>query len=430
MLLKNKFVWMTSGQVIILCLALLPELSLAQTSTYSPYSRFGIGEIVPEGFCYQNGMGGIGAAIRSPFYINNINPASYVADTNTVFDFGARGDIRNLKSNNGTNTLGSATFSHFALAFPIKKQKISGSFGLLPFSSSGYNVVDNQKTDIDTSSIDEVQYEYQGKGGYHKLYFGVGMQISKRLSGGANISYLFGTIDQIKSVEFPDGQFYYGSRYVNGVTLRGFYINYGLMYDLGETKGLKWSAGLTGSISNKVAAQNNVFYYNYSISPISGGEIVKDSVINEQTSNGSIRLPQYIRGGLSVTKANSWLLGADFTYYDWSKYENFGTKDPLKNNYVASLGYERYLEKSAFRAGLKYGTSYVNLQNTELKEYGVTLGLSLKKSFSKRPPTFISFALEAGKRGTTENNLIEENYLKFSIGISMADIWFVRPRYE
>lgn len=415
---------------LLLPLTILVNESSGQTSTYSPYSRFGIGEIASEAFSIQSGMGGIGAAVRSPYFINFINPASYVADTNTVFDFGARGEIRNLKSQNGSNTLGTATFSHFALAFPMVKNKLSGSFGLLPYSSTGYDVVDKQNTSIDTSSINQVQYEYQGKGGYNKLYFGMGFQITKKLSAGANFSYLFGTIDQIKSVEFPDGQFYYGSRYVNGVTVRGFYINYGLMYDLGERNGLQWNAGLTGSLSTKVTAQNNIFYYNYSISPISGGEIVKDSVINEQRTNGSIRLPQYVRGGLSVSKSNKWMLGADFAYYDWSNYRNFDTKDPLTNNYAASIGYERYQEWSAFRAGFKYGTSYVNLQNTQLSEYGLTLGMSLKKSFSKRPPTLISFAVEAGKRGTTDNNLIAESYLKFSVGISMADIWFIRPRYE
>lgn len=427
MFLKNKYTFVVA---VLLCFNHIPFYSIGQTSTYSPYSRFGIGEITSEGFSIQSGMGGIGAAVRSSYYINFVNPASYVADTNTIFDFGFKGELRNLESVNGSNTLGTATFSHFALAFPIIKNKLSGSFGLLPYSSVGYDVVDNQTTTIDTSSINEVEYNYQGKGGYNKLFFGLGFQVTKKLSAGVNLSYLFGTIDQLKSVSFPDGQFYYGSRYVNGVTARGFYINYGLMYDLGEKNGLRWNAGLTGSLSTKVTAQNNIFYYNFSISPISGGEIVKDSVINEQKSNGSIRLPQYIRGGLTVSKTGKWMMGADFAYYDWSNYENFDTQDPLKNNYGACVGYERYREHIAYRAGFKYGTSYVNLRNTELSEYGVTLGLSLKKSFSKRPPTFISLSLEAGKRGTTENNLIAESYLKFSVGITMADIWFIRPRYE
>jgi hypothetical protein len=217
---------------------------------------------------------------------------------------------------------------------------------------------------------------------------------------------------------------------VNGVTVRGFYLNYGLIYNLGVKNGLEWRAGVTGSLSTKVNAENNIFYYNYSISPVSGGEIVKDSVINEQATRGSIRLPQYVRGGLTVTKPSKWLLGADFSYYDWSQYDNFGSNDPLNNNYGIGIGYERYREASAYRAGIKYGTSYLNPKNTELTEYGVSVGASFKKSFSKKPPTIISLSLEAGKRGTTKNELIGESYLKFTLGITMADIWFIQPRYE
>ena len=399
---------------------------LAQTSSISPYSRFGIGDIVPEGFSIQSGMGGIGAAYFSSTNINFINPACYVADTNAIFDVGARGEIRKISNSERSNTLNSATFSHLALAFPIKKNKISGSFGLLPFSSVGYNVVDIQ----DTAGLQNVRYEYQGKGGFNKFYVGTGFNIGKRLSAGVNFSYLFGTIEQIKNVEFPEQQFYYSSRYVNGVTARGFYLNYGLLYNIGVKNGLEWRAGVTGSLSTKVNAENNIFYYNYSISPVSGGEIVKDSVINEQVTRGSIRLPQYVRGGLTITKPSKWLLGADFSFYDWSQYENFGSNDPLNNNYGIGIGYERYREASAYRAGIKYGTSYLNPKNTELTEYGVSVGASFKKSFSKKPPTIISLSLEAGKRGTTDNELIGENYLKFTLGITMADIWFIQPRYE
>lgn len=398
----------------------------AQTSSISPYSRFGIGEIIPEGFSIQSGMGGIGAAYHSSTNINFINPATYVADTNAVFDFGARGEIRSIRNSSDQNTLNSASFSHLALAFPIKKNKISGSFGLLPYSSVGYSVVDIQ----DTAGLQNVRYEYQGRGGFHKFYLGTGFNLSKRLSAGINFSYLFGTIEQIKNVEFPEQQFFFSSRYVNGVTARGFYMTYGLLYQLGTHHGLEWRAGLTGSLSTRVNAENNIFYYNYSISPVSGGEIVKDSVINEQVQKGKIRLPQYLRGGISVMKNNKWLLGADASFYDWSNYENFGAEDPLHNNFGIGLGYERYREKSAYRAGFKYGTYYLNLKNTVLTEIGLSVGVSVKKTYAKKPPTIASISLEAGKRGTTENNLIAENYLKFTLGITMADIWFVKPRYE
>ena len=51
---------------------------LAQTGSISPYSRYGIGDINPEGFSHQRGMGGIGAAVSSPNNINFINPAIHL----------------------------------------------------------------------------------------------------------------------------------------------------------------------------------------------------------------------------------------------------------------------------------------------------------------------------------------------------------------
>ena len=128
----------------ILILSITSTVSIAQTGSYSPYSRYGIGDIVPEGFTVQSGMGGFGAAYSNPFQINFINPASYIADSNVVFDFGAKGEIRKLQSASGSNTLNNATFSHFSLAFPVVKGKMSATFGLLPFSSVGYNVVDTK----------------------------------------------------------------------------------------------------------------------------------------------------------------------------------------------------------------------------------------------------------------------------------------------
>ena len=68
----------------------------AQTGSLSPYSRYGIGDIYPSGFTRQFGMGGLSTAISDPNYINVTNPASYLADSMVVFDFGGRGEIRKL----------------------------------------------------------------------------------------------------------------------------------------------------------------------------------------------------------------------------------------------------------------------------------------------------------------------------------------------
>src|SRR3546814_10259350 len=63
--------------------------AIAQTSTSSPYSKFGLGELRGDHLPQLRGIGGISAGIRnlgSYFDINVGNPASYSAIHLTTFD--------------------------------------------------------------------------------------------------------------------------------------------------------------------------------------------------------------------------------------------------------------------------------------------------------------------------------------------------------
>jgi hypothetical protein len=41
----------------------------------------------------------------------------------------------------------------------------------------------------------------------------------------------------------------------------------------------------------------------------------------------------------------------------------------------------------------------------------------------------INTAIEFGKRGSGVNN-ITENFIKFSLGLSLSDIWFIKRKYD
>ena len=397
-----------------------------QTGSLSPYSRYGIGDILQEGFTHQNGMGGIGAGLSSPYNINFVNPASYVADTATLFEFGARGEVRQLSINNQSTTLNSASFSYFSLAFPIVKHKVSAAFGLLPFSSVGYNIEVDQK---DIPNIGTVRTKYEGLGGFNKFFFSAGFRLSKSFSAGINASYLFGTIENVKSVEFPFSTNYYNSRYINGVTAKGFYFNYGVLYEKELKNNLQIKAGLTGSLSTKINATNNQYYYNYVISSF-GGEIVKDSVYNEKVEQGKIRMPDYFRLGVTIGKPSEWLAGADFSYQNWENFKNFEANDTLKNSYTLNVGGERRTKKLIYRLGGRYTKTYLNLNETQLDDYGVTVGIGIQKLLPKRPPSAINIAIEVGQRGTLENNLLKEQYVRFHLGFTLTDSWFNRSKYD
>jgi hypothetical protein len=42
----------------------------------------------------------------------------------------------------------------------------------------------------------------------------------------------------------------------------------------------------------------------------------------------------------------------------------------------------------------------------------------------------INIGLEIGKRGTKYYNLVEENYINISVGLSLSDKWFVKRKFD
>ena len=77
--------------------------------------------------------------------------------------------------------------------------------------------------------------------------------------------------------------------------------------------------------------------------------------------------------------------------------------------------------------GGRYNKTYLNLRNNQLTETSLTLGLGLPIN---RTNTFYNFSMEIGKKGTTEDNLIKEQFIRFTFGVTFKGIWFVKRKYD
>src|SRR5690349_5138405 len=96
----------------------LPLFSISQEN--SPYSRYGIGNLVPQGNLLNRSMGGISAGFADQNSINYVNPASYGHFSQspdlalylppTIFDIGVEVTSRTLKSNSPTAKFTSNNF--------------------------------------------------------------------------------------------------------------------------------------------------------------------------------------------------------------------------------------------------------------------------------------------------------------------------------
>ena len=73
--------------IIILFLLLIVNTDVfSQSTTNSPYSKYGVGLLRKQTFTRSFGMGGAGIGLRSDRDIGLINPASYSALRSVTFD--------------------------------------------------------------------------------------------------------------------------------------------------------------------------------------------------------------------------------------------------------------------------------------------------------------------------------------------------------
>ncbi|HCN85299.1 MAG TPA: hypothetical protein DIT07_17025, partial [Sphingobacteriaceae bacterium] len=160
---------------IVACLA-CSFTAFAQTTTNSPYSQYGLGNIEDFSLPQYKAIGGISTGMRNTgsvySNINIGNPASYSGIRLTTFDIGASSIMSKMSRSNISGNSFNASLSHVLFAVPLNL-KSAFSFGLVPYSSLGYQYNLSDKINGDTT---DVNYIYSGDGGLSKAYLGYGIQ--------------------------------------------------------------------------------------------------------------------------------------------------------------------------------------------------------------------------------------------------------------
>ena len=120
--------------------------SYAQTSTSSPYSRYGLGDLQSSIIAEYAAMGGGSIALNKPGIINPYNPASYAKFPNNRFLFstGLAHLTMKMEKDNLFQVTNNTSLSHILLGFPIF-ERIGFSAGIIPYSNIGYILSNRQK---------------------------------------------------------------------------------------------------------------------------------------------------------------------------------------------------------------------------------------------------------------------------------------------
>lgn len=418
----------------------------AQSTSSSPYSKFGLGDLQQQSLPQNMGMGGIAAGVRTVGGYNNINmlnPASYSAIGLTVIDIGAYANINTLSNNSATQTGTAFRLNHIAFAVPVTRGTSALSFGLLPYSDLGYNF--KQVTKIDTNTVNSV---YGGEGGLSKAYFGYGFSLFKHLSLGANVSYIFGDLRQTRSVEIPnyDGSIYstassFNTRIEQSQSIKGLSYDYGLQYQFDLSTTSKIVLGYSGSLKSTLTSSTKYVSTQYLNNASDGTEqIAADTTYIRQGSNTKIALPLIQNFGISYQKEGHYLIGADYSRGNWSALTNDGVNMGLNNTESYHIGGQitpnnnainSYFAVVDYRLGYQYNKTYVRTSGTDINASVFSVGLGLPIRSQNRSAFYkVNFAAEVGQRGTLANNLIKENFVNIRLSFLLNDKWFTKFKFD
>jgi hypothetical protein len=439
---------------VIILLAFVAFGANAQSTTSSPYSRFGIGDLDPQVLPQTAAMGGIGTAINSIGLYNNINPlnpASYAKINFTTIDAGIYSTVaqfrqRDSLNNNSIikNTNANFRLSHIAFAIPISRGSAL-SFGLLPYSEMGYNYNVSKNNFGSGSKVDtnQVTYAYSGTGGLSKAYLGYGFTIAKHLYLGANVSYIFGKLQQFSSTEVDSLYATLNPQIEQTNSIAGVNYDYGAQYsfDFGEYNNKHVVLGYSGSAGTSLNSKSTYIVSEYTFDGSGNPNVATDTPVYNQNPNAKVKLPQINHFGISYQYDGHYLVGADYTMSNWSALTIDGVNQGFQNSKTFNIGGEiipditalrSYFARVDYRFGFMYDQSYLNLGGTNINSYAFTFGMGFPLAPSNVGNTFykINFGAEYGERGTVANGLVKENYVTFHLSFMINDRWFQRFKFE
>ncbi|HET6990456.1 MAG TPA: hypothetical protein VFJ43_03990, partial [Bacteroidia bacterium] len=439
-------------------------------------------------------------------------PASLTSNKFVAYEVSLLSNTVQLSNSTEKGTFNRTTLGSFALAFPVKSWW-SGSFGLVPYSSVGYNVSNADNV----PGVGPVTYKYEGSGGVNQVFLSNGIRpfagaprhylLSQKyetlktngdtsamkkhlraktnlsnISIGVQTSYLFGALTNIRRDVFPDSLYTFNTKITKRTLFRDVYFNYGIQYsfqlrkslnpvyvDLADsnvtskklfhnqftyhrngkdvtaplfvhTPGIRVSFGLAFSLPTQITTSNDWLAQTYK--QVGTIEQFRDTILSENAVRSHVIIPAMYGFGFALKKDYKWMFQADYMTQMWSQASSENVNYGLKNSQRITAGFQlqpkaigrgNYMTAIQYRLGARWYQTSLELHNVRLTETSVNFGMSLPCPYRTKlgePVSRATVNFEYGFRGTTDQNLIREDFFRVTIGFTINDRWFSHYKYD
>lgn len=413
----------------------------AQSISNSPYATYGIGDVKYDNTIETSSMGGISTAYISDFTsnFNFANPANNANFGLTSIKLEATNENNYFRTNynNTKSTKHSTYLSNISLAFPISSKV---KMGLLyqPYSSKSYDLLQT-KTVTDALTGEETVFanRFTGKGTLSTAQAAVSYNVGSGFAVGAKANFYFGKLYDVNEFTASNAEFINGYETKNSI--KNFNFTLGTSYQkLNSSTDKKLTLGATATFGNTsnitTDYKNSTYYYT------TGDTKLGETIIEQKNTSSKNLLPLQASFGAGYGSENEWFVSAQLDYKQGKTISYFGKTYDFQDTYRISAGgwylpnynnFRNYFSRVVYRYGAFYERGGLNLYGNNINKYGVSAGVLLPfKTSNIQRMSGLELGIEAGKRGTLNDNLIRQNYINLKVGFNFADKWFRKSLYN
>ncbi len=440
----------------------------AQTSgqnyTLSPYSNFGLGELIQPNFLQA---GAASQTYSGAYSYSLLNPATLGNLRYATLDFGMNGRFGKIQSGNETQSFNGGSFSYISMAFnnyrtekrtpyetlvngkTIKKYKTTpyawnSAIALYPSTSMGYNYT------YESAAPFKNRTSHVGSGGVNILELTQAVKLGKVVQLGYSGGYMFGQLKDNAVFSFPDTvgfQFVEDERIVD---VKGIQHRAGLLFTL-EKDSAAHSLGFSYGFHSGMRA--NRFRTARTLELVSSGGVnrllVVDTVLDEQSGKRPFTMPASLGVGYQFRFRRSISVAVDYRKSLWGNYSAFfnpGGSLAHRSDYGLSLTLnpmdEKTPGKKRMRPPVRMGVSMAETQNVltsagnpytvaEQRAFiGFGIPLSRRYYDNRSLRSIVHFQADYISRGKNTVGLAREEYIVFSLSMNLGDIWFQRRKFD
>ena len=416
----------------ILLFVLSTSFVVSQTNTGSPYSLNELGEINFLGNVSNLSMGGIDSAIDSiEFNINN--PSSLAKLKTTNYLIGTFYKSTGISNVNSTDNINTANINYIAVGIPTKR--FGFGFGVLPYSSVGFNL---QSTDEYNTANSINSRLFGADGNINRAFVSIGLPLLKYLSLGASANYNFGKFNYEKFNLIENVN--YGIFSNSSSEISGFTYNFSSNLSIPLKNDFKLNLVYSYYPDGDLDSFNIESLYTSNTSSItleSLGDFVDVDLNSRGLENTKLPVPKKSIYSLGLEKKNSWFIGFQYESKLSSNFENvfLDTQNVSYRdaNTLSIGGYiipdssslTSYWKRVKYRFGIKNEKKSIIVNNLPINHFSLNLGLGLPIAGLSKA----NLGLEIGKVGDN-NSLVKENYFALRLGLSLNDVWFIKRKYN